>query len=143
MRRWLIFLYGALCYVLFLGTFLYAAGFMASRFVPKSVDSGEPGPLGAVIVTVPPCPGGGIGRRAWFRSMSTKVGGGSSPLLGTTFTERGQSPLGTVPCQQRTNFTPQTALREIVCEPLGSKNSPSRTNGWRSRSEILSKLPLK
>ena len=30
------------------------------------------------------CPGGGIGRRASFRCWSTLVGGGSSPLLGTT-----------------------------------------------------------
>ena len=29
------------------------------------------------------CRSGGIGRRAWFRSMSGKPGGGSSPLFGT------------------------------------------------------------
>ncbi len=29
-------------------------------------------------------PSGGIGRRAWFRSMSTQVGGGSNPLSGTS-----------------------------------------------------------
>ena len=31
------------------------------------------------------CRSGGIGRRAWFRSMSGQPGGGSSPLFGTIF----------------------------------------------------------
>lgn len=43
--------YGAVSYVVFLASFLYAIGFVGNRFVPKTLDGGTPGPaLAALIV---------------------------------------------------------------------------------------------
>jgi methanethiol S-methyltransferase len=50
MRRIPAFLYGALSYVFFLATFLYAIGFVAGIGVPKTIDTGEPAPLSTTLV---------------------------------------------------------------------------------------------
>jgi protein-S-isoprenylcysteine O-methyltransferase Ste14 len=53
MRRWLFFVYGALCHLLFLGTFAYMAGFVGNYLVPKTIDSASTGPTGqAILVNV-------------------------------------------------------------------------------------------
>jgi len=45
MRKLLAALYSAWVYVLFLGVFLYAIGFVENLLVPKSIDSGGSGPV--------------------------------------------------------------------------------------------------
>jgi protein-S-isoprenylcysteine O-methyltransferase Ste14 len=50
MGRTIAYLYGVACYVLFLGTFLYAIGFVGNFVVPKSIDSGVPEPFGMSLI---------------------------------------------------------------------------------------------
>jgi len=50
MSRTLAFVYGAICYVIFLFAFLYVIGFVGNVVVPKSVDTGAEGPLVTALI---------------------------------------------------------------------------------------------
>lgn len=45
MRKAAIVVYGIVCYLAFLATFLYTVGFLANVLVPKSIDAGAAGPF--------------------------------------------------------------------------------------------------
>lgn len=50
MNKLLSFLYGVVCYVAFLLSFLYAIGFIGNMVVPKSIDSGMESSLAASLI---------------------------------------------------------------------------------------------
>ena len=50
MERIIAFLYGLVAYVVFLGAFLYAIGFVTGLWVPKTIDTGPAGPAGIAFV---------------------------------------------------------------------------------------------
>lgn len=50
MRRMLVLAYGLVNYVVFLGVFLYLAGFLGNLFVPRAVDSATEGPLWIAVL---------------------------------------------------------------------------------------------
>jgi len=43
-------LYGGIVYLFFLATFLYAVAFVGNLPVPKTIDSGKPGPLATALI---------------------------------------------------------------------------------------------
>ena len=49
-KRIATFTYGVISYLLFLGTFLYAIGFIGNLVVPKSIDSGRTGSLSQALL---------------------------------------------------------------------------------------------
>ena len=50
MKRSLFLIYGSISYAIFFSVFLYNAAFLANEIVPKTIDSGTPGSLGAALL---------------------------------------------------------------------------------------------
>ncbi len=50
LARSIAFLYGVFAYILFLGTILYAIGFVSNLVVPKTLETGTAGPLAEALI---------------------------------------------------------------------------------------------
>jgi methanethiol S-methyltransferase len=77
-KRVLFFLYGVTCYVIFLGTFLYAIGFVGDLLVPKAIDGPAAQPfwpalaVDALLLTVFAVQHS-VMARPWFKKSWTRV----------------------------------------------------------------------
>lgn len=77
-KRVAFFVYGAACYLLFLGTFLYAIGFVGNLVVPKSLDSPPAQPfwpalaIDALLLTIFAVQHS-VMARPWFKKVWTRV----------------------------------------------------------------------
>ena len=77
-KRILFFLYGSLSYVLFLGTFLYAIGFIGNFGVPRTLDGADSAPLGislaidVLLLTVFAVQHSVMARK-WFKEWWTRI----------------------------------------------------------------------
>jgi methanethiol S-methyltransferase len=49
MKRTIFLAYGIACYTMFFAVYAYFAGFVGNLLVPKSIDSGTPGPVGIAL----------------------------------------------------------------------------------------------
>jgi len=77
-KRILFFLYGSLSYVLFLGTFLYAIGFIGNFGVPRTLDGAASAPLGIslaidVLLLTLFAVQHSVMARKWFKEWWTRI----------------------------------------------------------------------
>jgi protein-S-isoprenylcysteine O-methyltransferase Ste14 len=78
MKRIAAFIYGIVCYTVFLATFLYAVGFLGNFGVPKSIDSGPEGSIPAALAVDSALLAlfalqHSIMARPWFKRLWTRI----------------------------------------------------------------------